>query len=193
MKQWKSEDSIPPEYSRALRGLVDAMDTGLDELEYIKDYCLEEGRYYKITRKFESKDIVAGEFWRWNQAKSRKTAEVNKADIMFYKLTPRKRKNFPSGAPTPRCKLWQFVVTPKDILEVPYKVLYCEKGISFDAPQGYNPSERISFTKMKEYPFPNPYDYGITIDDLSFLAPFMDDQQTASTLWPSVYRTPFLL
>ena len=119
-------------------------------------------------------------------------------------MTPRKRHKKPVPDIAPNYKLWQFCIKPKDKITKPYYILWCEKGINSNG----QPSD---FFSDFIYPIYNDnivqeivtqYSYGevpdtshdelsrilnensLSIEDYSFLAPFMDDKYTALELWP---------
>lgn len=161
--------NITPEYRNAVTYLLLALSSGQDvvELNDISEYVLGPAIYCKIYAAFTAKAIPSRYQWRWNQAKARINFSSDLFNICFFKLTPRRQNGYQGKLPT--CKLWQFIVAPKDNSE-PFRILFCPKEV---------PEVEISDTIDEPK---------ISLPDIAFLAPFMDNQLLARDLWPELVK-----
>jgi len=149
---------MSPEFNQALSILLSSLNNSLDLQETISGDCVLQGSVQFIQNTFASKHIPSSGNWRWNQAKPRKTVYIPEGQVTFFKLTP--RKYHPHDGPVPSYKLWKFCIKMKN--GAVFYCLWCEKG----------PVESTS--DIQE----------VTLQDFSFLAPFMSPN-TAADLWPS--------
>ena len=214
MKEWFARNSLAPEYARAVDKLVSILRCPIKAQHYITGDILNQGAIQKVLQKFTSKSIPAGTFWGWNQAKSRKKVELPIGYVTFYKLTPRKRQKKPIPDAAPNYKLWQFCIKPKDKITKPFHILWCEKGVTAkvqsseftsdfvypihsgnaiqsifsqygEGDKNFVEIEIIKGTAEQSYELPSVLNQNpLSIEDYSFLAPFMDDKFIALELWP---------
>lgn len=129
--------------------------TGCD----ISNEILNEGSMILIKKDFKSRNIPAGEYWRWNQVKSRYKVllPITRLWVEFYKLLPRSVDKKEKTPKTP-FKIWRFDVFESDSNKVKFRILWCEKGI-----------------KDKDK---------LLLEDLKFLSRFMEPN-IVDEIWPS--------
>ena len=158
---------LPPEYVKAVEKLLGSLENRSYTTHNLPtNEILKQGSIQKLYCSFSSRKIPTGQYWRWNQAKSRQTVHLPLGVVTFYKLTARKSKKALFEAP--KCKLWKFEISPHN--GKPFYVLWCEKS-STDVSSLACDSEAKS---------------EITLQDLSFLKPFMEPE-LANQLWPSFH------
>lgn len=120
---------LKPEHARALTFLDSILSSHKLEMKnYISEEIWYEGKVMVMEKVPYSKDIPAGDTWRWNQTKGRKEAFLPNKDVsvVLAKLIPRKKSSVLEGT-VPSYKLWRFAVTYHENNRCIY-VLWCEKG-----------------------------------------------------------------
>ena len=164
--------ALSPEYHRALQHL----DRNLDELHLFPrttispDMLLDNNiQLIEVSSqdRMSNKQFPKGAFWRWNQTKKRREVYLNNRNsvVNFAKFTPR-RSSRRSTEELPSLKLWHFEISYRDFPLVTYHVLWCEKGYET---------------------LPNITTFDVSMDDLTFLIPFMPET-TANELFPQCRR-----
>merc|ERR1712137_249216 len=84
---------------------------------------LQEGNFLLTSKKFRTRDIPSGEYWKWNQSKGRYTVKLGDCEVVFYKLIPRTINKIHK---TPKMKIWCFKVSYPTGKSV--RALWCERG-----------------------------------------------------------------
>ena len=190
MKHLSDSFNLPPEFSKALNFLMTMLQsqTILHSGKVTKD-ILNQGSCQILRYDFTSRSIPSGNGWRWNQAKSRRKVETQMGDVTFFKLAPRRIATTSNSFTTPNLKLWKFCVHPKNKTEHPFYVLWCERGMVVpDVLADIPPSSGCSLDQPWDSTCNVPT-RPISINDLEFLAPFMDSNVVCE-LWPS-HISPF--
>lgn len=154
---------LSPEYQNAVNMLDRVIsNTNIRSGDVIPEEIKNEGTIVFLKNDFKSRNIPAGEDWRWNQAKSRRRVVLPQSAnlVEFYKLMPRPLYNQTCSSNFPkRCfKIWRFDVYNLSGSQIRFRALWCEKGIKNDA------------TTM-------------SLEDFRFLSPFMDPN-LAEEIWP---------
>lgn len=153
------DKDFPPEYKKALDVLIKVLNREVSAFIRfdVPEEIMNKDTVVFLEKNFNSKDIPSGCCWRWNQVKSRKFVWLNvETFVEFFKLMPRPTKPGPKVKPY---KLWRYNVYEQRKYEgktILYRILWCERGIE---------NEQIE------------------IDDLKFLASFMDPM-VANEIWP---------
>merc|ERR1711907_159590 len=128
--------------------------------------------------------------WVWNQSRSRKTVHQFGWEICFYKANVRQAKYSPISPPS--CKVWIFHI--KSCSES-FCFLWCEKGIPTSSSSTFKP-EFNSFTTTKTHHRPgnihacdfelfqiDEFIVPVTLQDLSFLKPFVSSSSACAFEW----------
>ena len=161
----RTSTQLPPEFEKASK-------IASKRIEYVKNnrnliassltnqIWIQTGNMAQIKYKPKIREIPSGEGWRWNQAKRRYIVTFDKTGttMELTKLVPRKAARSTLSS-LPKLKIWQASVIDK---RFPLTVFWCEKG-----------EDALSILPE------------IELDDLSFLAPFMEEEE-GKLLWPSL-------
>merc|ERR1712137_676529 len=121
------------------------------------------GGIYLFSGVLKAKQIPSGDYWRWNQTKSRQSAQLkDNSQVSFYKLMPRRLPQCSKSQKPPLYKIWLFHINSSQT------VLWCEQGK--DKTISPPKSEPISLV------FPR-------LEQLEFLKEFMPSSVSLE-LWP---------
>jgi len=151
--------SLSPEFANAFQVIKDAHPI-FYEYTTLPDECIMENAIVKVNVPFRTTKIPSQDTWRWNQSKKKEKIYSNlfDANVEISKLLPRR---IIKKCAIESFKLWKFEITPRNVFERKYWILWCEKGIV----------EKDTIN--------------ISISDYDFLAPFMEDQRLADLFWPN--------
>ena len=103
-------------------------------------------------------DLPRTKTWLWNQSRGRQPLRSYNNDISlsFYKVTTRKAKN--CNLTPPPCKLWVFNINRASDNKV-LSIIWCERGLDYHCIDD------------------------ITVEELSFLKPFIDEKCAQEFGW----------
>ena len=157
----RSYADIPPEFHFAFNKMYKRLaflSNNQVPSSVLQDQFWEKDNLSHVYKLPKIRNIPSGSEWRWNQAKRKYNFKKNGMKVEIMKLVPRRlNKNISSGIP--KVKLWQAYITNTVYNPI---VLFWTQSTT---------------TQEESKTIPD-------IQNYSFLAPFMDDNELGREIWP---------
>ena|SRR3990167_5071692 len=178
--EFLTPDALSPEQQNAFQIYVehrDKLHTLLHFTTYIKNTpsLLPSNFVAASYYPYKKSKLPREPHWAWNQSNAKVTVKDDDEIITMRKISPRKKSGV---AVAPSFKIWLFQIQQPTLPEQFF--LWCEKGVEGETPTtNITTNGNEGITTEIGVIYPNQ----ISVDSLSFLAPFIDEKCAEEFGW----------